>query len=51
MPASLHFHADPSGLHADVRLDREFERLRVQTVSEQDALLAAIRRSLAEPSA
>lgn len=40
--AFLHFHEDPSGLHADVRLDAEFERFRVQTPDEQDALLALI---------
>jgi hypothetical protein len=44
--AFLHFHEDPQGLHADVRLSADFERFRVQTRSEQDALLVAIRRML-----
>jgi hypothetical protein len=43
--AFLHFHEDPSGLHADVRLDSAFERVRVQTAQERDALLERIRRA------
>ena len=41
--AFLHFHDDPSGLHADVRLGEEFERFRVETVRERSKLIAAIR--------
>jgi hypothetical protein len=41
--AFLHFHEDPSGLHADVRFDEEFERLRVETEDEREALLASVR--------
>jgi len=44
--AFLHFHEDPQGLHADVRLSTDFERFRVQTRAERDALLVAIRRTL-----
>ena len=42
--AFLHFHADPSGLHADVRLhpDDDFERQRVETREEQKELLQAV---------
>ena len=40
--AFLHFHEDPSGPHADVRLDAEFERLRVQTAGERAQLLALV---------
>jgi hypothetical protein len=40
--AFLHFHEDPSGLHADVRFASDFERFRVQTSKEQDALLKRI---------
>ncbi|HYI61614.1 MAG TPA: hypothetical protein VEW93_07395 [Acidimicrobiales bacterium] len=40
--AFLHFHEDPSGLHADLRLGSEFERLRVQTRQEQEALVRRI---------
>jgi len=41
--AFLHFHEDPSGLHADVRFGEEFERVRVETDAERDALLSRIR--------
>jgi hypothetical protein len=42
--AFLHFHEDPSGLYADVRVHEEFERLRVETAKERSALLALVRR-------
>ena len=45
--AFLHFHEDPTGHHADVRLDADFERFRVQTKAEQRAVLAKVRRALA----
>jgi hypothetical protein len=41
--AFLHFHEDPSGLHADVRVGAEFERLRVETKKERAALLTLVR--------
>jgi hypothetical protein len=41
--AFLHFHEDPSGLHADVRFAEEFERVRAETDVEREALLARIR--------
>jgi hypothetical protein len=41
--AFLHFHEDPSGLHADVRFEAAFERVRVETNGEREALLARIR--------
>lgn len=45
--AWLHFHEDPSGLFADVKLDgRSFERMAVDTAAEQRRLLAALRASL-----
>jgi hypothetical protein len=40
--AFLHFHEDPTGYYADVRLTDEFERFRVQTVDEQTALLERV---------
>jgi hypothetical protein len=41
--AFLHFHEDPAGTHADVRLDGEgFTRLRVHEAREQDALVEAV---------
>jgi hypothetical protein len=41
--AFLHFHEDPSGLYADVRLDTEFERVRVTTKAERKRLLSLVR--------
>jgi hypothetical protein len=41
--AFLHFHEDPSGLHADIRLHEEFERHRVETSRERARLLAMVR--------
>lgn len=43
----LHFHEDPAGVFADVKLDlREFTRLRATTAKEQRALLTLIAKSL-----
>ena len=45
--ATLHFHEDPSGLHADLRLvGDDFERMRVETPAEQDALIQRILSAL-----
>lgn len=44
--AFLHFHQDPRGLYADVRLGSDFERHRVTTRKEQRALLARVRRAV-----
>jgi hypothetical protein len=41
--AFLHFHEDPSGLYADVRLDAEFERVRVTTKAERRRLMSLVR--------
>ena len=41
--AFLHFHEDPSGIHADVRFGEEFERVRVGTDMERETLIARIR--------
>jgi len=50
--AFLHFHEDPAGLFADVKLSgADFTRLRVSSQAERRALLAAVRRSLSERSA
>jgi len=40
--AFLHFHEDPTGLYADVRLTADFERFRAQTPAEQESLLAKV---------
>jgi len=44
----LHFHEDPAGIFADVKLDHvDFSRLRATTVAERRTLLKEIDRSLA----
>ncbi len=48
--AFLHFHEDPAGLFADVRLADEFERHRVSTDAEQAGLVAFIERALTKES-
>ena len=46
--AFLHFHDDPSGIHADVKLGASgFTRLRAQSAQEKDALVVAVRQLLA----
>ena len=46
--AFLHFHADPTGVFADVKLDfTSFERLSVRTSAEQTQLLKLVMSSLA----
>jgi hypothetical protein len=46
--AFLHFHEDPTGMYADVRLHEEadFERLRVTTAVEQDTLVREVLAAL-----
>jgi hypothetical protein len=45
--AFLHFHEDPAGFFADVRIDgAEFVRLPVNSKTETEALLRAIREAL-----
>ena len=45
--AFLHFHEDPSGTHADVKLqDAGFTRLRAESAHEHDALVASVREAL-----
>ena len=46
--AFLHFHEDPAGLFADVRIGGEFERFRVTTVKEQDRLVRKVRGLLSD---
>ncbi|MBI2710955.1 MAG: hypothetical protein HYX34_14880 [Actinobacteria bacterium] len=47
--AFLHFHEDPSGPYADVRFGDEFERLRVATPAERDALVARVAAGIGWP--
>ncbi len=48
--AALHFHEDPAGLFADVRLAEsgEWERLRVSEPSERQRLVALLARELSD---
>lgn len=41
--AFLHFHEDPAGLFADVRLGDDFERREVTTEPQRRAFLEAVR--------
>jgi hypothetical protein len=45
--AFLHFHEDPAGLFADLRMGADFERYPVNTQKEWKTLLTAIDRALA----
>ena len=44
--AFLHFHEDPAGMFADIKLDGDFQRFRVSTRKEIDAFLARATRAL-----
>jgi hypothetical protein len=48
--AFLHFHEDPTGFYADVRLQvtDDFERRRTTTAAEQRSLVSSVRRALRE---
>jgi len=47
--AFLHFHEDPTGLHADVKLGADgFTRLRAQTAAERRALVRQVEEALSE---
>jgi hypothetical protein len=46
--AFLHFHEDPAGLFADLRVGADFERYPVNTKTEWKALLRAMETALAE---
>jgi hypothetical protein len=48
--ALLHFHEDPEGMFADLKIDGEFERFRVSTVREQAAFLREVTKLLAKVS-
>jgi hypothetical protein len=48
--AFLHFHEDPSGTHADVKLSADgFTRVRAETAQEQAALVAIAMKALETP--
>lgn len=46
--AFLHFHEDPAGLFADVKLDGDsFQRLPLQTAADQSSLVRAAAQAVA----
>ncbi|HEY4608204.1 MAG TPA: hypothetical protein VIH06_03350 [Ilumatobacteraceae bacterium] len=47
--AFLHFHEDPLGVHADLRRLHDFDRYRVETDAERNALLELVRNSATTP--
>jgi hypothetical protein len=49
--AFLHFHEDPAGMFADLKIDGEFERFRVSTRAEQAAFLRELATALAPRAA
>ena len=44
--AFLHFHEDPAGLFADLKVDGEWQRSQVDTKTEQNSLVKAARAAL-----
>lgn len=44
--AFLHFHSDPAGLFADLRVGAGFVRYAINTQEEREELLAAMRQTL-----
>ena len=44
--AFLHFHEDPTGLYADLRLGEEFNRVQVTTGAERAAFMKHVRKAL-----
>ncbi|MEY2435157.1 MAG: hypothetical protein QOC92_4882 [Acidimicrobiaceae bacterium] len=44
--AFLHFHEDPAGLFADVRLREDFERFRASTKQERADLVRRVKAAL-----
>ena len=46
--AFLHFHEDPAGMFADLKLGSEFQRFRVSTGREQAAFLRELARALGD---
>ncbi|HTO55480.1 MAG TPA: hypothetical protein VMR50_19005 [Myxococcota bacterium] len=46
--AFLHFHEDPAGMFADLKVRGEFERFRVTTAREQSAFLRQVAAALGD---
>ena len=45
----LHFHEDPAGMFADVKVGKSFERLPVNSPEERATLITRVTESLASP--
>lgn len=45
--AFLHFHEDPAGLFADLKVDGEWQRMKVDTKKQQSELVKAAKSTLA----
>ncbi len=48
--AFLHFHEDPQGMFADLKLGGDFQRFRVSTRAERVAFLREVATELAPPA-
>jgi hypothetical protein len=48
--AFLHFHEDPAGMFADLKIDGEFQRFQVSTRAEQAAFLREVAGLLRDSS-
>jgi len=44
--AFLHFHAEADDIYADVRLDSEFERMKVTSEADQAGFVARVRQAI-----
>lgn len=49
--AFLHFHEDPTGPHADVRIGHDFERHRIQSDDERRAFVLLVANAICNPRA
>jgi hypothetical protein len=49
--AFLHFHEDPAGMFADLKIAGDFQRFRVSTRAEQAAFLRQVATALTPPAA
>ncbi len=44
--AFLHFHEDPAGLFADLRVDGDFQRFCVNSITEQKILVSKVKDAI-----
>jgi len=44
----VHFHQDPAGLFADLKIAGQWQRFKISTLSEQEVLLAEIAQVLSK---